>query len=96
MWYTIRSESTIIVITNYVIYRPSSINSQYLKTTLLTTLQRLNFLLSIAHFTITEILARSLANFYCQQADRDMKFIIYAILTQRARAENLKSRSVTF
>ena len=25
-----------------------------------------------------------------------MKFIIYAILTQRARAENLKSRSVTF
>ena len=49
------------------------------------------------YFTITaEILARSLANFYCQQADRNMKFIIYAILTQRARAENLKSRSVTF
>jgi len=48
MWYTIRSESTIIVITNYVIYRPSPINSQYLKTTLLTTLQRLNFSLSIA------------------------------------------------
>ena len=40
-------------------------------------------------FTITaEILARSLANFYCQSADRHMKFIIYAILTQRARAEN--------
>ena len=42
-------------------------------------------------FTITaEILARSLANFYCQQADRHMKFIIYVILTQRAREENLK------
>ena len=26
----------------------------------------------------------------------NMKFIIYAILKQRARAENLKSRSVTF
>ena len=28
--------------------------------------------------------------------DRHMKFLIYAILTQRTRAENLKSQSVTF
>ena len=56
-----------------------------------------DLVLYITFFTITaEILARSLANFYCQQADRHMKFIIYVILTQRARAENLKNRSVTF
>ena len=46
------------------------------------------FPIAKTYFTITaEIYARSLANFYCQYADRHMNFKIHATL-QRARAGN--------
>ena len=51
---------------------------------------------SIALFTITAESSRAHWLIFIVNKRTDMKFIIYAMLTQRARAENLKSRSVTF
>ena len=52
--------------------------------------------ISINIFTITAESSRAHWLIFIVNKRTDMKFIIYAILTQRARAENLKIRSVTF
>ena len=48
----------------------------------------LNFVIrEISHFTITEeVLARSLANFYCQYADRHMNLKFVQCVSERERA----------
>ena len=53
-------------------------------------------IVSISIFTITAESSRVHWLIFIVNKRTDMKFIIYATLTQQARAENLKSRSVTF